>query len=308
MFERWYILEAGSSMFRFYDVKKDTLIHFPSCYLKEKKGEKIGKEALQEALKDPKCAHLIYPLEDGRFIHDPKPLIHHLFVLSQASEHLLRPSTLVYAPLTMGIKEKEKWQTLLLNEGVKKVRFVDLIELFEKQEGEHFIIHVGHALTEMVLVVQGKCIVSKAIPFAGKKVDENIQTIVGQKVNCLITNESAQRLKEQANQAYLKGEDRYLSCLGMNRYQNIISFQIKASDLWSAFLEVEKQIALWAKSLFESASLTAREKIAFKGIRLMGGGAHLYGLAHLLFEELQAPVVCSSSPEYDMLKEMKEYL
>lgn len=71
---------------------------------------------------------------------------------------------------------------------------------------------------------------------------------------------------------------------------------------------MEDQIALWAKSLFETVSLSAQQKIASQGVQLSGGLANLYGLSHTVSRALGCPVICSKEPEYGMLKALKEQL
>jgi len=307
MFERWYVLEAGASMLRLYDPKEDLLIRFTTCYLEED-GRVIayGNEALQSILHPNIHRRITYPLEDGRILHEVSGLLQNAFQKANVHEHLLKPSLIVYTPFSLGEKEKEKWTEILLNLGIKKVRFVNLIELYEKRGGTHFLIHAGHSLCEMAIFIHGKCQIYKSIPFAGKQVDENIQQAIAHKKNCLISQEEAKRLKEEANISFQRKLPSLLHGIGMDRYQRFVSFSILSSDLWPSVDEVEKQIILWAKSLFDTLSLPAKAQIAQKGIELTGGSANLYSLSSRLQEQLQCPIFCSNDPEYDMLKLIKE--
>lgn len=101
----------------------------------------------------------------------------------------------------------------------------------------------------MAIFIHGKCQIYKSIPFAGKQVDENIQQAIARKKNCLISQEEAKRLKEEANISFQRKLPSLLHGIGMDRYQRFVSFSILSSDLWPSVDEVEKQIILWAKSL-----------------------------------------------------------
>ncbi|EOS59530.1 hypothetical protein C815_02113 [Firmicutes bacterium M10-2] len=309
MFERWYILDVGAHTFRLYDMKEDQMIRFPACYsVSEGKVEKVGKEAMQYVYKDQRKYKVHYPLEDGFLMHDLGILVHEGLKRAHAHERLMKPSLLVLVPFSLPESEREKWNDILLSQGVKKVRFITMIDLGEKDLESQFFISVGHTICEMAIFIQGNCVIRKSIPFAGKQVGEAIQMCVAKKTNCLISYEDANALMVTASSLFSEHKSGVLNAAAFDRYQKFVNVQIQSNDLWPCFLEVEKQIAWWAKSLFETIPLPAQEKIASHGVRLMGGLAPLFGLSHLLSESLGCLVVCSRDPEYDMLKKAKEYL
>ncbi|WP_289183294.1 rod shape-determining protein [uncultured Dubosiella sp.] len=307
MFERWYVLDVGAHTFRLYDVRGDELVRFPACYgVCEGRVEKVGKEALSFVYRDPRRCQVHYPVDDGYLLHDLRVLVHEGLRRIGAHEHLLKPSLLVYVPFSLPETEREKWQEILQSEGVKKVRFVTLVDVYESFGDTRFVIHVGHSVCEMAIFVEGRCVIRKSIPFAGRQVGEAIQTLVAKKTNCLISGEDANAMMLTASSLLQERKNATLSAAAFDRYQNYVKIQVRGSDLWPCFLEVENQIAWWAKSLFETVSLPAQEKIASRGVDLHGGLAELFGLSKLLSKELQCPVICSKDPEYDMLKTIKE--
>ncbi len=309
MFERWYIVDAGAYAFRLYDVKADRMVRFPACYGTHNGAvEAVGKEALGYVYKDQREYRLNYPVADGLLIHDLYPLVKEGFAQIGANEHLLKPSVLVYVPAGLGTEQKEKWTDVLLRAGAKKVKFATMADLYGHGRETMFCIHAGYSSCEFGLFVNGTCTMCRSIPFAGQQVCEAIQMLVASRLNCLITMEDANALMITASSLMTEHKTALLSATGFDRYQNFVKLDVKSSELWPCFAQVEDQIALWAKSLFETVSLSAQQKIASQGVQLSGGLADLYGLSHTVSRALGCPVICSKEPEYGLLKALKEQL
>lgn len=307
MFERWFALDIGAYEIRLYDQNRHMDAKMRTVMAMEK-GELIalGQDAFSYLYKGPKV-EVRYPIWEDDIDASLSRLLKKCFEKLEIGQSLLKPCILLAIPDWYDEERKLSMERILLDSGIKKIRFITNTDLLWTREA-CFLIHAGHSYTEMGIYVNGTRRAYKKISFAGSRIDDQIKKAVATKTNCLITSEDACSLKHACSDVFWKNRNASLQCHAMDRYQHLGQITISASDLWPALEMVEKQIVLWAKQCFKEQSLDLKQALLQKGIHLSGGLAHCFGLPQMLEQAFGCPILVSSAPEYDIINAMKEEL
>lgn len=306
MFEKWYALDAGACNFRLYNFSTGKEIQMRTCLAyKNKELLAMSKDALEYVYHRDTNIKVRYPISQGRIISDISLMVEKAIEDSGSINRFYRPCLLIVLPERNAQIENE-WIVNLSSTGLKKFEFITNAQLLAN-DTPTFFIHAGHSYTQLGFVVNGKEVVLKTIYFAGQQMDEMIQKVVAKKTQCLISDEDARELREHASMYLSRKQNANLSCFAMNKYQKYIKIEITAKEIWPSIENVEKQIVLWAKECISVLGLDLQTTIFESGIYLSGGLANCFGLKQYLEHELKCPVNCSMSPEYDILKKMKEW-
>ena len=305
MFEKWYALDAGAYQIRLYNFSNQKEISMRTCLaFHDKNLLAMCDEALEYVYYQKPGIKVKYPVHEGKITDDFSVLLEEGMKRLGNTNRFYRPCLYICLPERNDQVENE-WIVRLSNTGIKKNEFVSNFELLGINKF-HFFIHAGHSYTQIGFVCNGKIMQEKIILFAGQQMDEEIQKIVVQKTQCLISIEDARILKEAASKSLMKRQNAKLSCFAMNKYQKYVKIEISSMDLWPAMESVEKQIVLWTKECISKLGLEMQDRIMQKGITLSGGLANCFGLKPYLEHELHCPVICTEDSCYDILDRMKE--
>ena len=305
MFERWFLLDAGAYELRLHDCSKHTDAKTRTIVaVKNNQPLFYGQEAISCIYQDP-LMQIRYPIWEDSVDSMIHSLIENCMNVLQADQSLLKPCIWMAVPNWYDEAYRTKWQHILLDSGIKKVKFITNMDLLQTKEA-CFLIHAGHSCTEMGIYVNGTCRSYKKIFFAGSRMDEQIKRIVATKTNCLISNEDAMALKKAASDAFWKNQNVRLSCTALDRYQHMQRISISAWDLWPGMEMIEQQIVLWAKQCFKEQPLQMKEALLKNGFLLSGGLAHCFGLRQLLEQAFGCTILHTNTPEYDIINTMKE--
>lgn len=213
LLDKWIALDMGAYLARFYDFSTQKQIVLKTIIAKKGK-ETLGvsDQALAYLYKDLDTIQIQYPISHGQILHSIEPLVQKGLNELHAFDGLLRPSVLVSVPTQLSQRQRELWQQMFLDCGVRKVEFISNLNALQ-EEGSCFLVHSGHSYTEIHVCAYGKVLVSKTIYYAGAQIDEQIQRIVYNKTGCFITKMDAAHLKEMASLAFLATKKQFIVVL-----------------------------------------------------------------------------------------------
>lgn len=306
MFDHWLAMDAGSYSIKLYDYSSKKESEIRNVVAVEKNEViAVGRAAFEYIYGDQRRVQVKYPLECGHVITDFSKVLEEGIDLLK-SRSIFKPSMMVVLPSEILENDVDLWQKNMSIAGIQKMKFVRVMDVLQTEE-PCFIIHAGHSYTELGIYARGCEFVHKTIHFAGKQVDEEIQKIVAQKTRCLITQEDACHLKEEASDLFWKKRNKKIGCVGMDRFQKYVRVEIDAIELWSAMKPIFQQIALWAKQVFLNVGMEMKEQILRDGVLLSGGLASCFGLRQMIEQSIGCPIVCTKEPKYDMIDALKEW-
>ena len=281
-------------------------LHVPKTIIAKKGKETLGvsDQALAYLYKDLDTIQIQYPISHGQILHSIEPLVQKGLNELHAFDGLLRPSVLVSVPTELSQRQRELWQQMFLDCGIRKVEFISNLNALQ-EEGSCFLVHSGHSYTEIHVCAYGKVLVSKTIYYAGAQIDEQIQRIVYNKTGCFITKMDAAHLKEMASLAFWQQKNNLLLCYAFDSRQILHQIQIESSLLWPAFEMVSAQISLWVKHCFDGLPASLQEHFLMHGIELSGGLADCFGPSQFISKNISCPVLCTKRGQYDMIDALK---
>lgn len=304
MLKRWYALDVGAYEVRIHDFEKHTDGKVRTVLALDKNGPiAYGEEAFRYLYDH--TVQVKFPIQEDYVDRSIVALLKHAFQVLDITSSLLKPSVCLVVPEWYDQDRRLQWKQYMLEAGLKKVDLITTVDLLQTKEA-CFLIHAGHSYTEMGIFVNGTQRAYKRIFFAGSRIDEEIKRIVATKTNCLISNEDARALKHASSDVFWRGKNARLSCTAMDRYQNLVSVEISAADLWPALEMVEKQIVLWAKTCFKEQPFEMKQALLKRGIYLSGGLARCYGLSQYLEQAFSCAVHSEALPEYEIINRLKE--
>ena len=163
LLDKWIALDMGAYLARFYDFSTQKQIVLKTIIAKKGK-ETLGvsDQALAYLYKDLDTIQIQYPISHGQILHSIEPLVQKGLNELHAFDGLLRPSVLVSVPTELSQRQRELWQQMFLDCGVRKVEFISNLNALQ-EEGSCFLVHSGHSYTEIHVCAYGKVLVSKTI-------------------------------------------------------------------------------------------------------------------------------------------------
>lgn len=305
MLAHWIALDPGSNLLRLYDYSRQKEIKIKSCIaLNQDKLIATGKDALGYVYSAQRTIQVKYPIKQGNINGDITPLIKAALKELKVSQNIFKPCMVVCLNEAVDMSQRQKWQQQLILSGIRKVEFVNTMELLASEEA-CFIIHAGHSCTEIGIYAYGQTFAHKMVYFSGSSMDEKIKTIIAQKTNCLIWDEDASALRETVSQAFYSHKNAMLQCHALDRFGKVTQIQVLSSDIWPAMEEEIKQIVLWARQCYMNMGNEMKERLMRNGIHLSGGLASCFGLKEALSQAFDCPIICTKLPECDIIEQMK---
>lgn len=305
MFEHWLALDAGAKNLRLYDYSKNKEVVLENRIV-SKNGQVLawGKDSLNYLYSSDRSIQVKCPVYQNKLIGDIKPLIKAGFKELKVSQNIFRPCVLVCVNEQLTLQERQKWQQELVLCGVRKVEFVNTMDLLQSEE-PCFIVHSGHSYTEIGIYAYQKEFAHKMIYFAGMEIDEQIKKLMAQKTNCLVSDEDAMVLKEMASKALFEQKNVTLTCHALDRFGKQVVVSIRAYQLWPAFEDTIKQIVLWVKQCYMNMGMEMQRQLMENGVYLSGGLARCFGVKQALQHELDTLIICTNHTECDIIEQMK---
>ena len=159
------------------------------------------------------------------------------------------------------------------------------------------VVDIGGGTTEIAVMSLGGVVYSKSLRVAGDALDRSIIDYMRKKLNLLIGDSTAERIKEEIGTAVKGGELREIDVRGRNLAEGVPrSFTMTSDEVVDALQDSLGAIIQGVKGALEQAPPELASDIAESGIVLTGGGALLRGLDRLLADETGLPVIVAEDP------------
>lgn len=299
MFESSYILDAGSYALRLYDPKTKSIVSMPACMLSD--GSQAGIEALAHVWDENR--KLLWPFWQETIQDSPAALLKALFAKASPERFYLVPSIQVLSFQQPDAALARQWNELLIPYHFGRV---DIVPAFIPEGNDGFFhIHAGHSLVHFVMGTRHEVLAYKALPVAGRSVDQAIIDEIARVFKVLITPEDACTLKETVSRALHEGRNPHLSVTGLGQKNDYERVSFRAADLWGCMEAVLLKIAQSAAEFVCSQGAELMEDVLASSARVSGGLALCYGFVPLLARSLHADVRLVSNPETWVIDAMR---
>ncbi len=161
----------------------------------------------------------------------------------------------------------------------------------------HMIVNIGADTTEISVITNGSVILAQTLKLGGRKLDEDICTMVRRKFNINIGRRTAERLKN--NLAFMiNGPRLEQKVFGIHTLSGLPkSDMVPSLDVSVAIIDTVDQIVQNIKSVYERTPPQIMKDIAEEGIFLTGGVSMLLNLPIYIQKEVGLPIYHIQDPK-----------
>ena len=289
-------IDLGNANSLVYVKNKGIVLNEPSVVAIEKNAKKvlaIGNNAKMMIGRTPTNIIAIRPLKGGVISDFNATQAMIKFFIKKALRNttsLFRPRVVVSVPLGVTKVEGQAVHRAVLQAGVREAYLVE--EPMAAAIGSglpvqepigNMIIDIGSGTTEVAVISMGGVVTSNSIRIAGDDMDDAIIHHIKKEHNLLIGERTAEQIKINIGIAYpleetkvikIKGRD---LLTGLPRTENITS-----KEIYKALSECLENISAAIISTLEQTPPEFAVDIINNGIVMVGGGAMLRGIDHLV--------------------------
>jgi rod shape-determining protein MreB len=291
MREKKYYIDPGFHTLKLYHPRTRSVCALRSVYWKDDPSI-TGQDALEKAWKRSR-GRLVYPLEKRVFDLESLPLVQSALKQVELGM-LLQPGAGVLSEVKPDAEQMSQWQTMAL-----RCRFSSMkpepIRWFASEK-LRFFVHAGASHVLFVLSMHKSVIACASLQIGGRDIDRKIMTRIARKHKSMILEEDACKLKEQASEAFKKGQNPLLSTRALDQRGNIQTLQIRAGDLFDIMQDVESDIALRAKKFLQRQPEGVMLQALMQPVVLSGGMALCYGMDTILSQALASECIIPEDP------------
>jgi rod shape-determining protein MreB len=266
----------------------------------------VGREAKEMLGRTPGNIQAVRPLRDG-VIADfeiTEAMLRYFIARATNRRTLVKPRIVICVPF--GITEVEKRAVKESAEGAG-AREVYLIEepmaaaigagLPITEPSGNMVVDIGGGTTEVAVISLAGIVYSQSVRVGGDKMDESITAYIKRKYNMAIGEQTAERIKITAGNAYPLEQPLTMEVKGRDLVAGIPKTVVVSSDeIREALLEPINAIVEAVLIALERTPPELAADIVDKGVVLTGGGALLKNLDVLLREETGLPVMVCDDP------------
>jgi len=290
---------------------KGIVINEPSVVAVNKKTGKIlavGRGAKKMIGKTPPNILAIEPLVDG-VISDfeiTEQMVKYFIdkVSDQVIRSLSRPRVVVAIPMSATLVEQKSARDAVKNAGAGEVYLIYEpvaatigARLPIKRATGHFVVDIGGGTTEIAAISLGGIVTQKSIRIAGNRFNKDIVQFAREKLNLLIGEPSAERIKIALGSA-IKLEDRLEGFLRGRDLIDGLPREILISDehIRRAIKKSIDSLVGTIRTVIEEVPPELLPDIMKQGIVLTGGGALLRGIDGAIENSIQVKVKIAEDP------------
>ncbi|ACV61376.1 cell shape determining protein, MreB/Mrl family [Desulfofarcimen acetoxidans DSM 771] len=302
-------IDLGNANLLVYVKDEGIVLNEPSVVVIEKNANKIlaaGYNAKMMIGRTPKNIVAIRPLKGG-VINDfnaTQAMIKLFIKKALPKFSMFKPRVVVSVPMGVTTVEGQAVRQAVLQAGVREAYLVE--EPMAAAIGSglpvhepigNMIIDIGSGITEVAVISMGGIVTSNSIRIAGDDMDEAIIHHIKKEHNLLIGERTAEQIKINIGIAYpledtkaikIKGRDLQT---GLPREENITS-----KEIYQALSEPLASISAAIISTLEQTPPDFSVDIINNGIVLVGGGAMLRGIDHLIHMQTGISVYVVNQP------------
>src|SRR5689334_23114550 len=266
----------------------------------------VGREAKDMLGRTPHNIQAVRPLRDG-VIADfeiTEAMLRYFIARASNRRTLVKPRIVICVPFGITEVEKRAVKESAESAGAREVYLIEEpmaaaigAGLPITEPSGNMVVDIGGGTTEVAVISLAGIVYSQSVRVAGDKMDEAIQSYIKRKYNMAIGEQTAERIKINAGNAYPLEQPITMEVKGRDMVAGIPKTVLVNSD------EVRESLAEPINAIVE-AVLIALERtppelaadIVDKGVVLTGGGALLKNLDVLLREETGLPVMVCDDP------------
>lgn len=302
-------IDLGTSNVLIYDTrKKKTVLNEPSVIVRDKKTLEliaVGKEAGEMLGKNPMSLEVIKPLKEG-VISDLDAARDMLFAFLKKVYGVspFKPNIMICVPIEVTTVEKRALfesiigakKTYLIEEGRAAIigSGVDI-----SLPSGRMVIDIGGGSTDIAVISLNEIVVSSSIRIAGNTFDMDIVRYVKEKLNLVIGERTAERIKKTLSTATILSDDKNMSMKikGRNNITNIPEeMEITSNEVRAAIIQSIDRLVESTRLVLSKCPPEIATDILDNGIILTGGGAFIRNLDEYISEKCKVPVVISPNP------------
>ena len=267
----------------------------------------VGSEAKLMLGRAPQSIEAIRPMKDGVIadFNITEEMIKH-FIKKTVSNNMFSPSPRIVICVPYGATQVEKRairesaeragakQVFLIEEPMAAAIGADLP--IQDATGS-MVIDVGGGTTEVGVISLGGIVYASSARVGGDKIDQSIVEYMRRNYGTLISEPTAEKIKQEIGSAFPLNELLSMDVTGRNLAEGLPrKLSISSNEILEAIAEPLHTIVGAVKTALEQTPPELGSDIAENGMVLTGGGALLKNLDRLLQEETGIPVIIAEDP------------
>ncbi|MBT6355726.1 MAG: rod shape-determining protein [Nitrosomonadales bacterium] len=267
----------------------------------------VGTEAKSMLGRSPQSIEAIRPMKDGVIadFNITEEMIKH-FIKKTISTNMFAPSPRIVICVPYGATQVEKRairesaeragakQVFLIEEPMAAAIGADLP--IQDATGS-MVIDVGGGTTEVGIISLGGIVYASSARVGGDKIDQSIVDYMRRNYGTLISEPTAEKIKQQIGSAFPLTELLTMDVTGRNLAEGLPrKLSVSSNEILEAIAEPLHTIVGAVKTALEQTPPELGSDIAENGMVLTGGGALLKNLDRLLQEETGIPVIIAEDP------------
>ncbi len=214
------------------------------------------------------------------------------FLRKAFGNRIVKPRVAITAPGNATAVEQRSAAQIVEEAGGRDVRVVETATAAAIGLGLNFtmphgsmIVDLGAGTTDIAVTSMGGVAECVTIPTASADYDEAIVKFVRQEYNMLIGPHTAEKIKMQIGAAYPRSMPLTMQAGGIDLVTGMPkSFSVTSEQIYAATSPVTETIGAAVAGVLERTLPDLAADICEDGIRLVGGGAALFGLGEYLRE------------------------
>lgn len=267
----------------------------------------VGEEAKRMQGRTPGHIVAVRPLREGSISDfDITERMLRYFIHKVCGKRMLfRPRAVVCVP--SGVPEMEKRSVLdaMLDAGARRTQMIDAAVAGALGAGlevsdtyGHMIIDIGGGITDISIVSLERATVRRSVKLAGDHFDDAIIRYLRRKHNLMIGERTAEELKLTIGATVRRTERLHMDVTGRNLVTGLPkTIRIYSEELHEAMEELVAALVEEVHGVIEKAPPELAADIVDHGIKMIGSGSQLFGLAEALTMSLKIPCTLADDPQ-----------
>ncbi|MBO5398301.1 MAG: rod shape-determining protein [Clostridia bacterium] len=266
----------------------------------------VGEEAKEMLGKTPPNIIAIRPLKDG-VIADftaTKLMLREVMEKVCKKNRIYKPQVIVGVPSGITEVEERAVEEAIISSGAREVFLVDEpmaaaigADVRVAEPSGSIIADIGGGTTEVAVISLGGIVVSNSIKIAGDELTEDIINYAKKKLDIIIGENTAERIKKEIGCASPLLTEEYREIRGRDVYTGLpVVKDISSIEVENALKSSINKIVESVKVALEQTPPELISDIAIKGLVVAGGGALIKNIDVVLQEKLEIPVTIAEEP------------
>lgn len=270
------------------------------------RGTAVGKLAKQMLGRTPDSITAVRPLKDGVITDFElcEMMLEYFIRKATRDARGLRPRVVIAVPGGITPVEKRAVFNSAERAGAGRVYLIEESKAASIGAGlpisepiASMVCDIGGGTTEVAILSLGDVVSAKSIRVAGDEMDEAIVEYVRQNFSLRIGTSSAEQIKIEIGSAYPRETELTAEVRGLDTISGIPrKATITSEEVREALRGPLESILNCVKQTIEQCDPELVADLSDTGLVLTGGGALLYGLEHLMREQLGIPARVVDDP------------